>query len=308
MLRVAQAGLVAGDITNPSAEFLLSMKSVPSHPERRAKQAVLLAQRLLDMEKQRDAALVDVAAKVKENKILLRQIEIAKESLARTSQPAVYLVTKLRDEELAHADALSRISQLRLELEGCERTKTVLLAESAQLRERLSSMLTQRGELETLREMLGTLASAECDTEGEMGTEADTYGALGVIVDGETPRASVELAATASTGTGQSDSPHANSPTSRGLGLGAQRGLSVDTSMPSSPRLGSPRSSKAGPGSPAPSPKVSAGANAGSSGSINASPGTLERMMRSPSAVNSSMTQRRSPGSRPQGWHQREEL
>ena len=92
MLRVAQAGSLASTSDNSApadattADFIMSMRSVPSHPERRARQAILLAQRLLDMEKQRDALRAQVTDKTAAGVALQRQLDVAKEALARTSQ------------------------------------------------------------------------------------------------------------------------------------------------------------------------------------------------------------------------------
>ena len=92
VLRVAQAGSLAttSDSSAPAdattADFIMSMRSVPSHPERRARQAVLLAQRLLDMEKQRDVLRGQLTDKTAAGVALQRQLDVAKEALARTSQ------------------------------------------------------------------------------------------------------------------------------------------------------------------------------------------------------------------------------
>ena len=77
VLRVAQAGAVSGNkIDNDNIDnedvgkltgiwrlraFFATLQTMPSQPERRARQAVLLAQKVLEMEAQRDEARKDIA-------------------------------------------------------------------------------------------------------------------------------------------------------------------------------------------------------------------------------------------------------
>lgn len=72
---------------------------MPSHPERRLQQAVQLATKLMECEKDK----ADLAQQVQDQQTTIQQLEeslsTATQSLSRAAQPTAYLVTKLRDEE-----------------------------------------------------------------------------------------------------------------------------------------------------------------------------------------------------------------
>ena len=176
VLRVAQAGDKARANGHPegtqavSAELLATLSQHPTHPERRAKQALLLAQRLLEMERQRDEARSALGEKLKEVAALQRHLDMSKEALARTAQPTVYLVTKLRDEEVAHSQALTRMTALKLEAERTESKRQAAVGEAQQLRARLAMVLSQRSEVAGLREMVEALLEPQPQAQLEEGT------------------------------------------------------------------------------------------------------------------------------------------
>lgn len=173
VLRVAHAGARAKadghseGADQASANLLTTLNAHPTHPERRARQAMLLAQKLLEVERQRDEARVTLTEKDREVAALQRQLELSKEALARTAQPTVYLVTKLRDEEMAHSQAMARIGALKAEAEAAERARQAAVSEAQQLRARLAMMLSQRGEVAGLRDMVEALLESELEPEPE---------------------------------------------------------------------------------------------------------------------------------------------
>ena len=178
VLRVAQAGQLtaAGQVANDNIDkenvenltkdlatnsFFHSLKSMPSHPERRARQAVLLAQKVLETEAQRDEQtqlVVSLRSQLQEAKEAEAEAESA---LKRSNQPTVYLVTKLRDEEAAlNATKKKLLVQEQVVAQVLEQKKS-LVADNDAIRERMRLMLHQRGEIDQLRGLLETLQAPE---------------------------------------------------------------------------------------------------------------------------------------------------
>lgn len=165
------------DSAEAAAQKLLqSVKGIPTNPERRVKQAVFLAQRLLESERQRDllqSELKQVRADLTASK---QQAQVAAENLTRAAQPTAYLVNKLRDEETAKAAFLNKCRSLEDEMGRCKHAELHARRESEQLKERLQSLLQQRGELETVKVMLAQLSAMEAqedssDSDGESSQE-----------------------------------------------------------------------------------------------------------------------------------------
>ena len=80
------------------------------------KQAVFLAQRLLETERVRDNLQADLLKLRAELKAAQKNAEIATENLARAAQPASYLVSKLRDEESSKNAYIAKCGTLEVEL------------------------------------------------------------------------------------------------------------------------------------------------------------------------------------------------
>ena len=142
-------------------KLLLSVKGIPTNPERRVKQAVYLAQRLMEAERQRDELqhhLVELKKELSEAK---QQTQIAIDNLSRSAQPTSYLVGKLREEETSKSVYLNKCKSLEQELQISKKNEMNKNKEIQQLRERLKSILQQRGELETVKVMLAQLHAIE---------------------------------------------------------------------------------------------------------------------------------------------------
>eukprot|EP01032_Pedospumella_encystans_P010921 gene10921-12742_t len=156
--------------------ILQSVKGIPSNPERRVKQAVFLAQRLLETERARDALQVDLGKLRDEVKHAKKSAEIAQENLTRAAQPASYLVSKLRDEEGNKNAYLAKCNSLEAELVRTQKECTESRRECKALKERLQVLLQSRGELETVKEMIaqmGAHLAAEARDE-ESSDESDS--------------------------------------------------------------------------------------------------------------------------------------
>ena len=178
VLRVAQAGQItaAGEVANDAIDkenaanlttqlatnsFFQSLKSMPSHPERRARQAVLLAQKVLETEKQRDEQTQQVVSLRQEVEAARAAEAEADNALKRSNQPTVYLVTKLRDEEAElKATRKKLLAQEKVVAQVLEQ-KQKLVVDNEAIRERMRLMLHQRGEIDQLRGLLETLQAPE---------------------------------------------------------------------------------------------------------------------------------------------------
>jgi chromosome segregation ATPase len=148
-----------------AAKLLHSVKGIPTNPERRVKQAVYLAQRLLEAERQRDAMQAELKKAKADLAVAQKQAEVAAENLTRAAQPTAYLVNKLRDEENAKTTFLAKCKALEEEARRSRQAELASRKEAQQLRERLQSLLQQRGELETVKLMLAQLSALEAEEE-----------------------------------------------------------------------------------------------------------------------------------------------
>jgi hypothetical protein len=180
VLRVAQAGQVgASDVESHRANDVLfkdkanmvdesassalfsTLKNMPSHPERRARQAILLAQKVMESEKhiaELQSIITKLKLQLKENADVNEQ---ADRTLKRVAQPTVYLVTKLRDEEMAHQVCREMLKSKNAELIRLQHVYNKLSADNNAIRERMHLVLQQRGEIDQLRGLLETLQSPE---------------------------------------------------------------------------------------------------------------------------------------------------
>lgn len=175
--------------TDGAVDSLLnSIKGVASSPERRLKQAVYLAQRLLETERQRD----EIKERLDKTLVALENAKEAatqaREDLKLTSQPTTYLVAKLRDEETSRLDYMAKCKALELELQSSRAAQRESSSEADSLRQRLNMLLQQRGEIDSLKGILeqlqedaeGSEVSDDYDEEverdeGEEGDEEEKY-------------------------------------------------------------------------------------------------------------------------------------
>lgn len=137
-----------------TAKLLRSVRGIPSNPERRVKQAVYLAQRVLETERMKDALVKKVEELMKALESSDKNLAAAKEDAARCAQPTSYLVNKLRNAELANGALQNKTNKLEEELSKCRNNEQRHKREVSELQERLRNLLQQRGELETVRAML----------------------------------------------------------------------------------------------------------------------------------------------------------
>ena len=134
--------------------LLQSVKGIPTNPERRVKQSIYLAQKLLEMERHRDELQHQLVVLQKELKEAKQQAHIAIDNLARTSQPTSYLVSKLREEEINKSAYANKCKSLEDDLTRCKEKVSAQKTENFQLRERLKSLFETRSELEHVKNLL----------------------------------------------------------------------------------------------------------------------------------------------------------
>eukprot|EP01038_Epipyxis_sp_PR26KG_P012270 gene12270-16453_t len=129
--------------------LLSSVKGIPIDLERRVKQAVTLAQKLLECERiinQNNEKISNYENKIKifeENELLY------KKNISLLSQPTAYLINKLHDEELQKIKLYNNNEQLLFELNDMKNNNNNFIKENNDLKERLIIVLQQRDELES---------------------------------------------------------------------------------------------------------------------------------------------------------------
>lgn len=168
VLRVA-AKKHTSDLAHSHPDAIVAdIRGIPSHPESRIRQAVFLAQRLLQTEKERDEVLKKL--ETVESSLLAEQQAkaLAEDRLRLAAKPAVYLVNKLREEECLRVQLADRVTVLTKDVQHWQRAWRKNETEIEQLRERLTLVLRQRGELETIKVMLHHLHFME-----EQGSDDD---------------------------------------------------------------------------------------------------------------------------------------
>lgn len=142
------------DVMHPELTDIHDIRGIPSNPESRVRQAVFLAQKLLQTERQRDEALQQVQTVEGELQKEKAGRLSAEDRLHMAAQPAVYLVNKLREEETLRVQLADRVTVLSKEVQKWKLAWQKDEKEIVQLRERLQLVLRQRGELETIKVML----------------------------------------------------------------------------------------------------------------------------------------------------------
>lgn len=146
---------VAKTTTTTTTERLLqSVKGIPTNPERRVKQSIYLAQKLLEMERHRDELQHQLVVLQKELKEAKQQTHIAIDNLSRTSQPTSYLVSKLREEEINKSAYINKCKSLEDDLTRYKKQVNNQKTENNQLRERLKALFETRSELEHVKNLL----------------------------------------------------------------------------------------------------------------------------------------------------------
>ena len=134
--------------------LLQSVKGIPTNPERRVKQSIYLAQKLLEMERHRDELQHQLVVLQKDLKEAKQQTHIAIDNLSRTSQPTSYLVSKLREEEINKSAYINKCKSLEDDLTRYKKQVNNQKTENNQLRERLKALFETRSELEHVKNLL----------------------------------------------------------------------------------------------------------------------------------------------------------
>ena len=261
VLRVAQAGAMSGDkidndgIDNEdvanlagdlaSKNFFATLQNMPSQPERRARQAVLLAQKVLETEGQRDEAKKEIAALRAQLKGARDQEHAADEALHRSSQPSVYLVTKLRDEEAAHTLTKARVKSLEHALHKKEQERASVHRDFVDVKERLTLILHQRADVDRIREVLESLTHlGGDDEEGSIGDDMDEDGPHVVdVVNTSAFSPAPDAPASPRSVSGERNAPASASTTKE---LSSTQVSKMTKSPSSSPTAGQPSKSGAG--------------------------------------------------------------
>ena len=134
--------------------LLQSVKGIPTNPERRVKQSIYLAQKLLEMERHRDELQHQLVVLQKDLKEAKQQTHIAIDNLSRASQPTSYLVSKLREEEINKSAYINKCKSLEDDLTRYKIQVNNQKTENNQLRERLKALFETRSELEHVKNLL----------------------------------------------------------------------------------------------------------------------------------------------------------
>jgi chromosome segregation ATPase len=163
----------AATTTTTTERLLQSVKGIPTNPERRVKQSIYLAQKLLEIERHRDELQHQLVVLQKELKEAKQQAHIAIDNLARTSQPTSYLVSKLREEEVNKSAYANKCKLLEDNLNRCKVKVSAQKTENIQLRERLKSLFETRSELEHVKNLLVQLKNNQRIEEEEDDDEDD---------------------------------------------------------------------------------------------------------------------------------------
>ena len=122
---------------------------------------MLLAQKLLETEAQLYEVKTQMSSLRKARDAAEEDFKNSEHALKRTNQPTVYLVTKLRDEEAAHALSKAQMVALQDRLGKSAKDKQSILKDNENIRERMRLMLHQRAEIDQLRGLLETLQAPD---------------------------------------------------------------------------------------------------------------------------------------------------
>ena len=152
---------------NSSTQLFNLLRQLPTNPDRRIKQSVQLAQQLLQSESIKNEALLQVNLLQSEAIVFKKRIESLEIDLSRTIHPTSYLVAKLRDTEDISITAQNKVKSLESELTAYKLSLSRVEKEKEEFKERLSTLLQQRNELDKLRSLLEVWNSEEEEEEDE---------------------------------------------------------------------------------------------------------------------------------------------
>ncbi|KAJ1429024.1 hypothetical protein B484DRAFT_419235 [Ochromonadaceae sp. CCMP2298] len=218
-----------------ASQLLHSVKGIPTNPARRIRQAVFLAQRLLEAERGREGALEQLEQARAVLGEVTKQAEVAKENLSRAAQPHAYLVSKLREQEGKVTEAVARCKVLEGETATARRGQAAAVQEAVHLRDRLGSLLQQRGELQAVKAMLAQMHAMEEGSSDGGDEDGDEY--ADEDEDGENGDGHGE----------EHDSPHLG----KGVGKGVDKGVGMGVEGMGEQKEGSPPRTQGSTSAPA---------------------------------------------------------
>jgi hypothetical protein len=139
----------------------------PTNPHHRMKQAIFLSKKLLESEKQREAAVQEIQQLKSAVERAEKEILSLQTALTRSSQPTSYLINKLREEETLKTTLLEENKNKNKEIIMWKTRFLDCRKDFLDLQERLQLLLKQRGELETVKTMIAHLHDLDGDDEDE---------------------------------------------------------------------------------------------------------------------------------------------
>lgn len=164
---------IAGASASNSRELQVELlKGIPTCPERRVRQAMHLAQRLLQTEQAKEKLESQHQCLKKDYDQAVAELQSLQLSLSHASKPTNYLVTKLREEETEKLRVLENNKKLRRELNVYKKRFISCRSDFNDLQDRLEIILRQKGEIETVKTMLTHLQ--ELNSDDDSGTESDS--------------------------------------------------------------------------------------------------------------------------------------
>lgn len=164
---------IGGAATKNSHQLQVDLlKGIPTCPERRVRQAMHLAQRLLETEQLKENLQLQFTNLKKDYDNAIDEIKSLKLSLSHASKPTSYLVGKLRDEESERLRAQEQIKAYKREVAMYKKKFFSCRKDFNDLQDRLEIILRQKGEMETVKSMLTHLQ--ELNSETDSGSESDS--------------------------------------------------------------------------------------------------------------------------------------
>ncbi len=146
---------------------------LPTSPERRIRQAVFLAQKLLRVEQEKNDVIVELGKLKEELNELKNQKETMERFMTRAAQPTSYLVSKLEEVEKVLAHSRKESNSLTNQLDYWKSQCQLKEKEVLELHQRLENLLKHRGELEAVRSMIEHLHDGSDDSESDEEREGE---------------------------------------------------------------------------------------------------------------------------------------
>jgi len=161
--------------------------NVPSSNKRRIKQSLLLAQQLVEKQKQIDVLTQEVDALKKRSRELDTQLSAANHALEFTSQPHNYLIKALQSKDAQLAESEANLQTKQQELERIQREYKATLQMKAAIEADMKKLLTSQTQIDQIKQALLNAATKQQQQPTNTAATATTDGAgnslLGGMVD-----------------------------------------------------------------------------------------------------------------------------